>query len=103
MASNFCVTVRRSDEAGEVDDEEPAAHGDDVFEQCDRQVASAIRRDQPLAGLVAAQRAKNGTDDPGAERAEGVEPGAPDDRSSEGAHDEPRGELWRGLAARRLR
>ncbi len=62
-----------------------------------------LRADPDAAAPRRRHSAEHGTDHSGAEGAERVEEGAADDRTREGAHDEPGDELWRCLATGRLR
>src|SRR5215208_1534218 len=71
IASNFSAMTQDSDEADEVGDQESAADGHHVFEECDRPVASASGGDQPRTGLRTAQCAEYCADDAGPERAQG--------------------------------
>ena len=47
----------------------PPTHGDGVLDERDRQVVAAVGGDQPLARLVAAERADHRADDAGAHAA----------------------------------
>ena len=91
-----------SQHAREVGDQEAATDRDHVLKQRDRQIAPASRGHQALSRLVPAERAEHRADDARPERGEGVMPRRTENRTCEGAGDQPRGELWRRLATRGL-
>src|ERR1700730_19124958 len=103
IASNVDAMTDGSDEADEERAQDPAADGDDVLADGDRPVASTVDGGQTLTSLGAPECAEHSADDSAAERAEGMEERAADDRTGKRSHDDPRHELWRRLAARRLR
>ena len=65
----FCAARQPChDDRGKCSDREAADDRDGVLDQRDRQVAPAVGRDEPLARLVAAERAEHGADQtPGAD------------------------------------